>query len=144
LLRSKSLDRDSYDSGDWFNAIDWSYQDNGWGHGLPIEDKNSSQWPIIGDLLRREEIAPSSSDTLTTLAHFETLLQIRKSSPLFRLQTAKQIQSMVAFHNTGPEQIPGLIVMSLSDDAGQRVDPKYDLIVVLFNATPDEIDFSSR
>ena len=25
LLRSKSLDRDSYDSGDWFNKIDWSY-----------------------------------------------------------------------------------------------------------------------
>ena len=23
-LRSKSLDRNSYDSGDWFNRIDWS------------------------------------------------------------------------------------------------------------------------
>ncbi len=32
--------------------------------------------------------------------------------------------------------------MSLSDDAGQRVDPNYDLIVVLFNATPDEMAFS--
>ena len=24
LLRSKSLDRNSYDSGDWFNAIHWN------------------------------------------------------------------------------------------------------------------------
>ncbi|MBE9524554.1 MAG: pullulanase-type alpha-1,6-glucosidase [Chloroflexi bacterium] len=142
LLRSKSLDRDSYDSGDWFNAIDWSYQNNGWGHGLPIEDKNGTQWPVIGDLLRREELTPSRTDILTTLNHFEIVLQIRKSSPLFRLQTAEQIQRMLSFHNTGPEQIPGLIVMSLSDDADQRVDPKYDLIVVLFNATPDDVSFS--
>ena len=28
LLRSKSLDHDSYNSGDHFNAIDWSEQDN--------------------------------------------------------------------------------------------------------------------
>lgn len=26
LLRSKSLDRDSYNSGDWFNAVDWTGQ----------------------------------------------------------------------------------------------------------------------
>ena len=25
ILRSKSLDRNSYDSGDWFNRVDWSY-----------------------------------------------------------------------------------------------------------------------
>ncbi|RZL32658.1 MAG: DUF3372 domain-containing protein, partial [Rubrivivax sp.] len=33
-LRSKSLDRNSYDSGDWFNRLDWSYADNGFGAGL--------------------------------------------------------------------------------------------------------------
>jgi pullulanase len=27
-LRSKSLDRNSFNSGDWFNRIDWTYQDN--------------------------------------------------------------------------------------------------------------------
>jgi len=31
LLRSKSLDRDSYSSGDWFNRLDWSGQDNNFG-----------------------------------------------------------------------------------------------------------------
>ena len=34
MLRSKSLDRNSYDSGDWFNRIDWS-QDNHFASGLP-------------------------------------------------------------------------------------------------------------
>src|SRR5690606_37947793 len=36
LLRSKSLDRNSYDSGDWFNAIHWNCAaGNGFGRGLP-------------------------------------------------------------------------------------------------------------
>jgi pullulanase len=26
LLRSKSLDRNSFNSGDWFNKLDWTYQ----------------------------------------------------------------------------------------------------------------------
>ena len=35
LLRSKSMDRNSYDSGDWFNRVDWTLQDNFFGSGLP-------------------------------------------------------------------------------------------------------------
>ena len=35
-LRSKSLDRNSYNSGDWFNQIRWDCaQGNGFGLGLP-------------------------------------------------------------------------------------------------------------
>ncbi|HEY8706433.1 MAG TPA: DUF3372 domain-containing protein, partial [Burkholderiaceae bacterium] len=33
-LRSKSMDRNSYDSGDWFNRIDWTYRSNHFGSGL--------------------------------------------------------------------------------------------------------------
>ena len=43
LLRSKSLDRNSYDSGDWFNRLDWTGADNGFGHGLPPEADNERQ-----------------------------------------------------------------------------------------------------
>src|SRR6185295_5052879 len=39
LLRSKSLDRDSFNSGDWFNKIDWTYASNNWGVGLPSAEK---------------------------------------------------------------------------------------------------------
>src|SRR6185503_12518588 len=35
LLRSKSLDRNSYNSGDWFNKLDFTYGSNNWGVGLP-------------------------------------------------------------------------------------------------------------
>jgi pullulanase len=28
MLRSKSGDRNSYDSGDWFNRLDWRFEDN--------------------------------------------------------------------------------------------------------------------
>ncbi|HEY0776085.1 MAG TPA: pullulanase-type alpha-1,6-glucosidase, partial [Nocardioidaceae bacterium] len=33
ILRSKSLDRNSYDSGDWFNRVDWTRQENTFGSG---------------------------------------------------------------------------------------------------------------
>jgi hypothetical protein len=63
-------------------------------------------------------------------------MRVRYSSPLFRLQTAEEIQKRVAFHNTGPDQDPGLIVMSISDGvcAGESLDTNYDGILVLFNA----------
>ncbi len=37
LLRSKSFDRNSYNSGDWFNRLDWTYQTNNFAVGLPPE-----------------------------------------------------------------------------------------------------------
>ncbi len=137
LLRSKSLDRDSYNSGDWFNALDFTYQSNNWGKGLPVEDKNGSNWPLMSDLLGREELAPSQEHILTSLQHLEEMLRIRFSSPLFRLQSGAEVMERVRFHNTGPDQIPGLIVMSISDDGPAQLDDTYDLIVVLFNADDD-------
>lgn len=44
------------------------------------------------------------------------------------------MQNRLQFHNTGADQIPGLIVMSLSD-VGGTLDANYDRLVVLFNAT---------
>ena len=48
----------------------------------------------------------------------------------------------VQFHNTGPEQIPGLIVMSIADTVGDDLDPARDGIVVLFNASPETQTFT--
>ena len=138
MLRSKSLDRDSFDSGDWFNKIDFSYTGNNWGVGLPPKEKNGENWLIIQPLLAAEGIMPTQADILHTAAHFREMIQIRQSSPLFRMETAVSIQERLAFHNTGPEQIPGLIVMSLSDRVGEDLDPERDMIVVLFNATAEE------
>jgi len=68
------------------------------------------------------------------------LLQIRSSSELFRLETAAEIQARVAFHNTGPTQIPGLIVMSITDDEG-AVDRTTERLVALVNASDDYVSF---
>ena len=92
LLRSKNMDRDSYDSGDWFNRLDYTYQDNNWGKGLPIADKNSANWEIMGPLLANPDLKPAPEDIQAALSHFTEMLSVRASSPLFRLQTADQIK----------------------------------------------------
>jgi len=142
LLRSKSMDRDSYDSSDWFNALDWTYNDNGWGHGLPLEDKNGENWPLIQPLLANPDSAPSRAEILQMQGLFKQWIKIRQSSPLFRLQTAEQIQNQVRFHNTGPDQVPGLIVMSISDDDVNPINTNYGVIFVLWNAALQDVQFT--
>ncbi|MCB8942902.1 MAG: pullulanase-type alpha-1,6-glucosidase [Ardenticatenaceae bacterium] len=144
MLRSKSLDRNSYNSGDWFNKLDFSYETNNWGVGLPPSGDNASNWPLMQPLLARTDLAPNREQIGRAVAHFQEMLQIRKSSPLFRLQTADQVSDRLVFHNTGPFQIPGLIVMSLSDIGGENLDPNYGLIVVLFNANNAEQQFTEE
>jgi hypothetical protein len=142
LLRSKSLDRNSYNSGDWFNKLDFTYQSNNWGVGLPPAADNQSMWPTMQPLLANADLAPTPDDIAFARDTYRELLQIRAGSPLFRLQTAVQVQERLLFHNTGAEQVPGLLVMSLSDLTGEDIDPNYDMIVVVFNANPESMQFT--
>ncbi len=137
LLRSKSLDRNSYDSGDWFNRIDWSASDSTWGSGLPPRTDNEAKWVYMTPLLADPalEPAPDDLDAATTAA--AELLEIRFSSPLFRLGTADRIQARIDFPIGGPGQTPGVITMTLDDQGGRDLDPRWEGIVVVFNATPD-------
>jgi hypothetical protein len=48
----------------------------------------------------------------------------------------------VRFYNTGPGQVPGLIVMGISDNPAARLDPQIGQVVVLFNATTQQQQFS--
>lgn len=142
MLRSKSGDGDSYDSGDWFNALDWSYQNNGWGKGLPPTWRNQQEWPFWQARLTQEQFKPGQQEILETLATVQKLLRIRKETPLLRLQTAAEIQQQLRFLNaeSGAGQIPGLIVMHLSDP--HDLDPKREGLVVILNANPQAISFS--
>ena len=72
MLRSKSLDRNSYDSGDWFNVLDFSYETNNFGVGLPPAPDNEDKWPYMTPLLptrpssrRRRTSRPRSSGSGT-------------------------------------------------------------------------------
>lgn len=143
MLRSKSLDRNSYNSGDWFNRLDFTYQTNNFGVGLPPAADNSSQWDIMRPILANPDYLPTTEDILLNRDVVREMLRIRYSSPLFRLQTAEDVQARVIFHNTGPDQIPGVIVMELSDVVGDDLDAQHDRIVVVFNGADETVEFTA-
>ena len=134
LLRSKSMDRNSYDAGDWFNKLDFSYQSNNFGVGLPLADSNQDMWPLMSPILTNPLIKPDSAAILRARDYVQDLLAIRQDSSLFRLRSAADVASRLRFYNTGPQQVPGLIVMSIDGQHPQRyADGKYKAVVVLFN-----------
>ncbi len=133
LLRSKSLDRNSYNSGDWFNRLDFSYRTNNWGVGLPPGAENEANWPLMSRLLG-ELPAPGEADIRRSAEHLQEMLTIRGGSPLFHLRTAEAVQNSLHFYNTGPQQTPGVIVMHLTDAA--NADPEVEGMAVVFNGTP--------
>lgn len=134
LLRSKSFDRDSYNSGDWFNRLDFTYQDNGYASGLPVNDKNQERWETMGPLLANPALKPTTDDIQFTAEYFREMLRIRKSSPLFRLQTEQDVIERLTMLNLGAEQKAGVIMFALDDSGGVQLDENYDKIVVIFNA----------
>ncbi|MEA2023050.1 MAG: pullulanase-type alpha-1,6-glucosidase [Actinomycetota bacterium] len=142
MLRSKSLDRDSYNSGDWFNRLDFDYRDNTWGAGLPVAGKNADNWPFMQPLLADPSLKPEPEHIAVAVTHAQEMLEVRSSSPLFRLTTEAEVMERVEFHNTGPSQIPGLIVMSITDTVGEDLDPRVEDIVTLFNASDEEQTFT--
>jgi hypothetical protein len=110
VLRSKSLDRNSYDSGDWFNRLDWTLQDNFFGTGLPPQWDNAASWPQMRPLLANAAIKPTPAEIAWTRDAFLDLLRIRASSTLFRLRTAADVRQRLSFPNTGPGQVPTVLV----------------------------------
>jgi pullulanase-type alpha-1,6-glucosidase len=136
LLRSKSLDRNSYNSGDWFNTLDWTGADNGFGHGLPPKADNESKWPFMKPLLANPALKPTAADVATASAAATDLLKLRFSTPLFRLGSADLINQKVSFPLSGtPEARPGVVVMRIDDTAGPNVDPSLRGVLVVFNTT---------
>ena len=140
LLRSKSLNRNSYNSGDWFNRLDWTYNENNWGIGLPGEGREN--WHFFRHLLANPALRVTKLDICNAVSAFREFLQVRRSSPLFRLRTTEQVKRCVSFKNTGQGQIPGLIVMLLTD--ADALDPNYNAIIVLFNASPYQVTFGDQ
>ncbi|AXL88282.1 DUF3372 domain-containing protein [Streptomyces sp. CB09001] len=125
LLRSKSLDRNSYDSGDWFNALHWDCADgNGFGRGLPPAADNQDKWPYAKPLLSDVQVGCPQINGAS--AAYRDLLRIRSGEQDFSLATAAQVQSRLSFPLSGRDETPGVITMRLGD------------LVVVFNATPQE------
>ncbi|MFD9245607.1 pullulanase-type alpha-1,6-glucosidase [Streptomyces sp. NPDC059556] len=125
LLRSKSLDRNSYDSGDWFNAIHWDCGDgNGFGRGLPPAPDNKAKWGYGKPLLVNPALNVGCAQIDGASAAYRDLQKIRTTEPAFSLATADRVQDALSFPLSGPEETPGVITMRLGD------------LVVVLNASP--------
>jgi len=131
LLRSKSLDRNSYDSGDWFNRLDWSEQDNGFGAGLPPKGDNGADWPLLQPLLADAGIKPGATEIAWTAAAFRDLLKIRASTALLHLPNAAEIEKRLHFINTGPHQNP--LVLAAVIDGRDLAGANFSRMVYLIN-----------
>lgn len=140
LLRSKSMQRDSYDSGDWYNRVDFTQQTTQWDQGLPREDKDGDNWSMIETVIanHNSEAKPTPQAISNMDSYFNELVALRTSSGLFHLGQGSVINQRVSFHNTGASQIPGLIVMQL-DNSGSlhdsTIDAARDGIIVAINAS---------
>ena len=138
-LRSKSLDRNSYDSGDWFNIMDHTDGTNGFGRGLPPKADNEDKYGYMRPLLADPSQKPATSDIAEARGRAAELLQIRKSTPLFHLGEAGLVQQKVSFPDGGPGQAPGVVVMHIDDSVGPDVDKDLRGLVVVFNAADDTV-----
>lgn len=147
LIRSKSMDKNSYDSGDWFNFVDFTKTTNNWNVGLPLAQDNEDNWTTIDGIITNSETSVQPSHIAFASDVFKELLSIRHASPLFRLATAQEIYNRVGFHNTGINQTKGLIVMSIDDGTGHSpeltdLDANNDAIVVVINGTTAEQSYA--
>jgi pullulanase-type alpha-1,6-glucosidase len=129
-LRSKSLDRNSYDSGDWFNRLLWDCAaGNGFGAGLPPRADNEAKWPYARPLLADAGLRPGCSAINASRARFGELLRIRSSTPAFALGSLAEVRRRLSF----PASAEGVITMHV-DTTG--LDPRWKSVTVVFNATP--------
>ncbi|GEB95080.1 pullulanase-type alpha-1,6-glucosidase [Microbacterium lacticum] len=137
LLRSKSLDRNSYNSGDWFNRIDWTGQESTFGSGLPPAADNQEKWAVMQPLLADPALKPGPADMAAAEASALDLLRVRGEVPLLRLGSADRIEQKVSFPNSGAGATPGVITMLVDDTVGADVDPDLAGALVVFNASPE-------
>jgi len=145
LLRSKSLDNNTYDAGDWFNRVDFEMSSNNWNVGLPLNKGNLSDDELVA-FSSNPQTSVSQDNILFASNIFNEFLKIRSQNKLLRLTTKEDIISRVGFHNIGKSQTQGLIVMSIDDGLASieggvdliDIDENVDAIVVIVNASSQE------
>ena len=145
LLRSKSLSRNSYNAGDWFNTVDFTGQANNWNVGLPPEGPSDES---VRAAIADANAMPSPEHIAQAKASFREFLSIAQGSALFSLASAEEVIDRVGFHNVGRGSQSNLIAMSIDDGAGAvtntedtpraDLDPAVDAIVVVFNGANEE------
>ncbi len=143
LLRSKSGDSNSFDSGDYFNRIYWDGSANNWSVGLPPQNtgNNAANAATLGPLLNSKPV-PDAATIAAVAARFQEFLGVRRATDLFRLGSAADIDNCVSFPDQG-RQVHGLIVEQiLGVGCVGTTGSGYDSVVVLYNASASAQSFS--
>ena len=128
VLRSKSLDRNSYDSGDHFNRLDYSGEDNGFGRGLPPAWDNAKDWPQLRALLADPALRPSPEVVDYARRAFFDWLRLRAQTPLLRLSSTEDVQQRLRFLDIDAGS--GVIAAHL-DGSGLAGNPHPELLYAL-------------
>ncbi len=115
ILRSKSGDVDSYDSGDWYNALDFTFNENNWGKGLPPSFKNFNDWSFWSPRLSDSAMLIKKQNIEQSLLMFKSYLKIRSTSTLFHPKSLSETQASVSFIDNQKGQESGLIAMKLKN-----------------------------
>jgi hypothetical protein len=88
-------------------------------------------------LLGNTALKPSASHVRSATAQAQDLLELRFSTPLFRLGSAEAINAKVSFPASGTADAhAGVIAMRVDDSKGEDADPALKGLVVVFNASP--------
>ncbi len=136
ILRSKNGDQDSYDSGDFFNRVDWSGTTNHWGEGLPPAWRNIDDWSFWQPRLQTSALQASPALIAQTNNYFKALLRLRQSSSLFKMNSLDEIMNQLTFIDNENRSEPGLIAMILHNEQ--------EALLVFFNSSRDSRIFSDK
>lgn len=120
ILRSKNGDVDSYDSGDFYNAMELNKTTNHWNRALPPEWKNGSEWGFWHARITDSGLSPSASDLSETYELFKAMLKLRKRHPEFRMEDLSQIQQRLAFLDVSYTDA-AILPLSLKNKTGKEL-----------------------
>ena len=130
ILRSKNGDVDSYDSGDYYNALNLNLKTNNWTRALPPPWKNDSEWGFWSERISDQSINPRPEDISGTLNIFKALLKIRKNHEAFKIDNLKNIQKRLSFLDETHRGDSEILVMNLVSSKSNNPD-----IIVIWNTS---------
>ena len=135
LLRSKSFENDSYNSGDWVNGIRYmDNEDNGYSLGYTNSSKDADDWTAVA-YARKKNAAAGPELKAKMHDYYLELLNIRRDyKDYISLGTAKAIQEKVTFPDGGNDT-DGVIVMQIKGDK---------TLTIVINASPKALDAAEK
>ena len=102
ILRSKAFTRDSYNSGDYFNQIDFTMKSSVWNKALPIGD--ISGWPFMKEVYKSGSTKLKKHHRERVLSRFLEDLRLRSDLEFLSTNDPKFIKNNVQFLNSGSRQ----------------------------------------